>query len=654
MIEQGVSQNTSRRQASDVTYRTHPVHRVAGLAIASGYAALAAEISDLRRRVALPIVVIDGFVGVQWEEFAVRLRAALDEQAGHTGHASRSAGEAAPVGTFDKAAHATPGEIEWSPTADLFAQPREIERLLASYLTDDPVFGRLYHGQLPELWYPERVDTLRERIAERTGCAIVYGYGASLVVDGDLRWYLDVPKDRIQALAARKVICNVGVTTPEPFGAMYKRFYFVDWPMLNKIKRGLLPHLDRFIDATDVAAPRSTSGAGFRQALRALAQRPVRVRPWFAPGPWGGQWMKERFGLPPEQPNYAWSFELIAPENGLLLGGAGGVEDGANDDADDDAEKGAQAGGKGGGEHDAESGPSAGYLECSFDYLLWAETDAVLGARVAARYGSAFPIRFDYLDTMGGTNLSCQTHPRLDYIRDTFGEAITQDETYYIVTNKPGARVYLGLREDADVERFRADAMAARDEGRSFEIADHVNSLPSAPHDLFLIPSGTVHCSGADNLVLEISATPYIYTFKIYDYLRSDLSGALRHVHLDHAFANLDATRTASWVAERLAPTPRVVRSGERWSEYALCDRDELFFAIHRLEFEDAISDSTDGAFLALNLVEGERCALVTPGQPPVELRFAESIIIPACVGAFTVRNLGASPCKIVKAFVKR
>ena len=80
--------------------------------------------------------------------------------------------------------------------------------------------------------------------------------------------------------------------------------------------------------------------------------------------------------MPPEQPNYAWSFELIAPENGILLG---------------DGER---------------------VLECSFDYLLWQETDAVLGAPVAARYGSYFPIRFDYLDTMGGTNLSCQVHPR--------------------------------------------------------------------------------------------------------------------------------------------------------------------------------------------------------------------------------------------------
>jgi hypothetical protein len=37
----------------------------------------------------------------------------------------------------------------------------------------------------------------------------------------------------------------------------------------------------------------------------------------------------------------------------------------------------------------------------------------------------------------------------------------------------------------------------------------------------------------------------------------------------------------------------------------------------------------------------------------PVELRFAESMVIPASIGAYTLRNTGHRPCKAVKAFVK-
>jgi mannose-6-phosphate isomerase class I len=573
------------------TYRMQPVHVMPGFAIGEGYDALAADLQRrLERRGPRPLVVIDGFVGTQWDLFVAGLRAAL-ERRGFT--------------------------ARWHSTAACFLSASRIDAILAPTLTDDPVFGRLWRGHLEELWDAGRVTALRRALAHRSGTAIVYGFGASRLAAGDPRVYVDVPKHCGQELAVQGLALNVGADEPDDFGRMYKRLYFVDWPMLNRIKRAMLPTLDVFVDLAQAQTPLFADGAALRRALHALARRPFRVKPWFAPGPWGGQWMKEQFGLPPDQPNYAWSFELIAPENGLLLG------DGARS------------------------------LECSFDYLLWQDADAVLGERIAARYGSYFPIRFDYLDTMSGTNLSCQVHPRLDYIRDEFGEPITQDETYYIVTCKPGARVYLGLRDDADVARFERDARAARDEGIPFDIADHVNSLPSAPGALFLIPSGTVHCSGANNLVLEISATPYIYTFKIYDYLRQPLNGQLRHVHLEHAFANLDATRTARWVNAHLVPAPVALREGRTWGEYCLGDIDKLFFAIHRLEFSDTIDDNTEGKFVALNLVDGERCAIIAAGHEPVELRFAESIVIPACVGSYTLRSLGQTPCKVVKAFVK-
>ena len=60
-----------------------------------------------------------------------------------------------------------------------------------------------------------------------------------------------------------------------------------------------------------------------------------------------------------------------------------------------------------------------------------------------------------------------------------------------------------------------------------------------------------------------------------------------------------------------------------------------------------------NGKFMALNLVEGQRCEIVSAGNDPVELRFAESIVIPASIGAYSLRNTGHRPCKAVKAFVK-
>ena len=233
----------------------------------------------------------------------------------------------------------------------------------------------------------------------------------------------------------------------------------------------------------------------------------MRTRPTFFPGPWGGQWLREELGISTDAPNLAWSYELITPESGILLG------------ADDP-------------------------IEVGFELLMAAEGERVLGAELAARFGVSFPIRLDYLDTMGGGHLSIQCHPLRDVHARDVRAPVHAARDVLRRGHEPGAEIFLGLREDADLEAFRAEASAAEDPGHELDPERYLQTHPAVQHRLYLIPAGTPHASGADNLVLEISATPYLYTLRFYDWLRRDLAGELRPVHLDHAFSNLDPSRS--------------------------------------------------------------------------------------------------------------
>jgi len=320
-------------------------------------------------------------------------------------------------------------------------------------------------------------------------------------------------------------------------------------------------------------------------------------------------------GATESEPNAGLGYELIAPESGVLFG-------------------------------------EREHIEVGLDLLLAEHADALLGIGVARRFAGSFPIRFDYLDTAGGGDLSVHCHPDDPYMREVFGLPYGQDESYYVMVTRPGARIHLGLRDDADLTAFREAAERSQANGAPFAIERFVNALPAEQHQLYLIPAGTPHGSGEGNVVLEISATPYVYSLRLYDWMRAGLDGTPRAVQLDHAFANLDTRRRGGAVARELVPGPTAIRRGAGFAEYAIGHHPDLFFAVHRLHVDDVADDDTRGRFHVLNLVDGDEVLIRTGSGREHRLAYAETIVVPAVVGAYSVVRTGRLPAKVVKAFV--
>ena len=381
-----------------------------------------------------------------------------------------------------------------------YKDANEVDRMCSPYLGDDPVFGRMNLLTLGDFLDPGRSAVLRGRVeAARSGLVLVVGAGATLVGHPDVLVHADLARWEIQRRQRRHQVASLGVHDQrERPSRLYKRGFFVDWRAADRLKRELLDRVDWLLDTTDPAAPKLVAGDDFRQGLAATVKRPFRVVPFFDPGPWGGQWMKETFDLPREEPNYAWGFDCVPEENSLLLGfGSTMVEVPAVD-------------------------------------LVYRHPRELLGEAVHARFGAEFPIRFDILDTMGGGNLSLQVHPLTEYIQDRFGMHYTQDESYYVLDAAEGSSVFLGLRDEVDRAAMVRDLRRAQGGGVAFPDERYVSRWPARKHDHFLIPAGTVHASGKDCVVLEISATPYLFTFKLWDWGRMGLDDKPRPIHLEH------------------------------------------------------------------------------------------------------------------------
>lgn len=426
-------------------------------------------------------------------------------------------------------------------TTETLCSRKAFESRIGPYLTDDRVFGRMYYGEWSDFQNVRRKNAVCKAIQSATGLVIVYGMGAAELVEPDLILYCDLARWEIQQ-RFRKGIPNYYTDNKnEDNLKKFKRGYFFEWRLADNIKRRLMDKIDFYLDTNRADDPIMITGDILRQGLKAVTSQPFRLVPYFDPGVWGGQWMKKVCGLDSEKPNYAWAFDGVPEENSLYLSVLG---------------------------NDVEVPAMNAVLYCP---------TALLGEQVYARFGAEFPIRFDFLDTMDGQNLSLQVHPLTDYIHHCFGMSYTQDESYYILDAKEDACVYLGIRDGVKPEEMIAALKTAQEGGAPFDAERYVNKLPAKKHDHFLIPAGTVHCSGKNCMVLEISATPYIFTMKLWDWGRLGLDGKPRPIHIEHGSKVIQWDRRTEWVKNNLVDQIATIREDD--------DFKEEHTGLHELEF---------------------------------------------------------------------
>ncbi|HIF5912465.1 TPA: class I mannose-6-phosphate isomerase [Raoultella ornithinolytica] len=496
--------------------------------------------------------------------------------------------------------------------------------LLARNLTDDRVFGVLSCHHLEEFFNADKLHQLRQQVdAVTEGLIVIYGPGAALVHPGDVLVYADMPRWEIQQRMRHDGLGNWGADNQdEDILRRYKRAFFIEWRVFDRHKTPLLKRADYLLDTTLKEAPTLVSGEALRAGLRQTTTRPFRVAPFFDPGVWGGQWMKQQFDLDPSAPNYAWCFDCVPEENSLLLR-FGQVR-----------------------------------IEIPSQNLVLLHPRALLGEKVHARFGAEFPIRFDFLDTIGGQNLSFQVHPVTEYIQQQFGMHYTQDESYYILEAQPHAVVYLGTKTGIEPQAMLDDLKAAARGEKTFDDARFVNQIPARKHDHFLIPAGTVHCSGSGTMVLEISATPYIFTFKLWDWGRLGLDGLPRPVHLEHGEQVIDWQRDTRWVADNLVNQVEPVAEGEGWREERTGMHEREFIETRRHWFTAPVTHHTQGGVNVLNLVEGDEAIVDSPSGAfaPFVVHYAETFIIPAAVGEYRISPSGkgsGQSLATIKAWVR-
>lgn len=515
------------------------------------------------------------------------------------------------------------GDVAVVNVRDLYHDESRVRAMTERFMTEDVLFGYVTNLELADYFDARKLSAAREDIASSSRPVVVVGTGAGMVLPEAPLVYADMARWELQQRFRRHGVRALGVDNRgEAVSLQYKRGYFNDWRVCDRYKDGLFPRVDYWLDTHCADRPKLIDRDTFLRGIEKTVSGPFRVVPFFDPAPWGGQWMKEVCELDSSQPNYGWCFDCVPEENSLYF--------------------------RIGGE----------LFELPSVDLVLLRSRALLGEPVEARFGKDFPIRFDFLDTMGGGNLSLQVHPTTQFIRESFGMCYTQDESYYLLDAGDDAVVYLGLKRGIEPEAMMEDLRRAQRGEIVFDAERYVNRIPAKKHDHFLIPGGTVHCSGADSMVLEISSTPNLFTFKLWDWQRLGLDGKPRPINVERGSRVIDWGRDTDYVREHLMNHTRVVSRGEGWIEESTGLHPNEFIETRRHRFSVPVRHTTQHSVNVFNLLEGEEAVVESPSGAfePFVVHYAETFIVPAGVGEYTIRPYGkseGSTCVTIKAYVR-
>ena len=526
--------------------------------------------------------------------------------------------------------------------AECFKSGREIDDMIDPLLIWDTevdptlLYGKIYKGGYEDILDEDKTKAFEEKVAGlRNGSGkvvAVYGYGCLIPRFRDLydvKCFFDLtPKTSILRIR-RGEYSNIGKERPDLINRVIRRCYYCDFEMSVCSRRELLKNsaIDFYFLSDDPQNIQMLPFGAFADICAQLVKYPFRAKPCYLEGVWGGSYMKKLRNLPDKMRNAAWVFDFIPMEVSVLV----------------------------------EVGNEK--LDINFCSFVCKEGANLMGEGCVNKFHGYFPIRFNWDDSYHSTgNMSIQCHSGSAYNREHYGEFGRQDESYYVCVTGHDAKTFIGFRDDADIPQFFREIEAADKEHKPCDYMKYVNYEESRPGLQVMLPAGTIHSSGRNQVILEIgSLTIGSYTYKMYDYLRLDFDGKQRPIHTRLGEENVAQHRRASVIHDPESPDyivqkPRVAVEGDGWKEIILGENEQLYFSLRRLDFEKTCRQDTCGErFHVLSLVDGDQVLVRSVAHPErcFKMDFLDIVCVPADMGEYEIVNLGKEPVMVHKTMLR-
>ena len=498
------------------------------------------------------------------------------------------------------------------------------------------LYGKVYHGGYQGLLDPRKAAEAEKAIPAKKApgkVVAVYGYGCLIPQFRqiyDVKCFFDLTPMNSILRIRRGEYANIGKERTGIINRTIRRCYYCDFECAVQLRRELFRTggIDWYFLDNDPQNLQMMPFQAFSDICAQLVKYPFRAKPCYLEGVWGGSYMMRLRNLPKTMRNCAWVFDFIPMEVSVVV--------------------------------------EAGSQKLDINYCSFVHKEGVnlMGEKAVEHFGGYFPIRFNYDDSYHSTgNMSIQCHSGGKFNIENYNEFGRQDESYYVVVTGHEAKTFIGFRDDADIPQFFKDIEAADTQHKECDYMKYVSYEDSVPGLQVMLPAGTIHSSGRNQVILEIgSLTIGSYTYKMYDYLRLDFDGKQRPIHTHLGELNVRQDRRHSVIHDPESPEyivqkPRLDCEGDGWQEYILGENPQMYISLRRLEFEKACQQDTKGEkFHVLTLVDGDNVLVRSIEHPErcFHMEFMDIVCVPADMGRYEIVNLGKEPIRVHKTTLRK
>jgi hypothetical protein len=506
-----------------------------------------------------------------------------------------------------------------------------IKQYKQKFITDDPGFGLVnMDGRFSDVMDKGKAASLKGEIGKEP--LVVFGPGAAfpeLFSSYGKVFYCDKTRQPLLWQMWDGKLIPFAHEEPDS-GYEWKEYYYCDYYLLHFQKEYLTEKMDYYIEAIDSSDLKILPGKAYCEIMRTLLSYPVKEVEIYQPGPWGAYRYKDFWDIKGLECN-AWN-ELAGPELSVLVD----IGDGK-------------------------------VLNMPFANLMH-YGDLLTGPYLNKTYPHLFPMDvwlddgyFPEKTPAERISMPIHNHPGTDYVKEHFNEPVGRYETYYIAEAYEGANTWMGFFNDADLEEWERKIRASNNLIPIKDWKEYVCNWKSNVGDLYLIPPGTDHGHGGNQMVLEMDTCPSIagteYSFFSYDFARNSwddtkktMTGKPLKMHMDHSCDN-SKWRREDYVDKKLRAKPEILK----WTKEYYIDRyssvAEMPFDVERLFFYKKAEYSTEGKYAhIITLTVGDNIVIRSKKNPELKtnINLFQSAVIPAAFGDYILENSKGGQCTAV------